>query len=120
MNEKFEDFKEEAGEMAENGREAIKNGIDQAESNVENLTESGSGRLVPYVLGALGIGIVIGLFLQREKPTNRLLDGRLEELREILGTFKKRVSSTAEDSYDDVSSALTGVVKKARKRFNLS
>ncbi len=120
MSDKIEELKNNVGEVVQEGRDALEQAADSAEDAMNDNVPSRFQGMIPYLAGAVGVGIVIGLLLPREKPSTRALDNRLEELRDLLGTIKKRVSLTAGDSYDDVSAALGGAMKKAKKRFNLS
>lgn len=78
---------------------------------------------IPIVLGALALGISIGLLIPRNNepaPLSSGLDARIDELKDLLGTLGGKVSSAAGDQYEGLSSAIGCAVKKARKRFHLS
>jgi len=96
------------------------NGIETAENTLKKSCCTPSSNPVPYIVGALGLGIVIGLLIPRETPKTSLLEGRVDELKDLLGSLKSRLSTTAGEGYEDVSATISDVVKKARKRFNLS
>lgn len=120
MSEFIDELKSEAVDTAAQSKEALLHGMDAAKDVLSEGKSCASSNPVPYIAGALAVGIVIGLLIPREKPNLSVLDGRIDELKDLLGSLKTRVSSTAEERYGDVSAAIGDVVKKARKRFNLS
>ncbi len=105
--------------MADQSREVFKQGAERVQKVVEQGKNYASSNPVPIIAGALAIGFVLGLLVPREKETiPSLLDGRIDELKDLLGSLKSKVSSTAEDGYSEVSSAIGEVLQKAKKRFN--
>ena len=119
MSEFIEELKTEVPEAVEQGKTALSEGADRAQQALEKGKSYVTANPVPFIAGALAFGFVIGLLIPRKKPApTSLLDGRLDELKELLGSLKSKVSSTAGDSYSDVSTAVGDALKKAKKRFN--
>ncbi|MEO7933010.1 MAG: hypothetical protein ABIT76_07620 [Chthoniobacterales bacterium] len=121
MNESQEENQSGASQIADQGREALKQGAERVQKVVEQGKSYAASNPVPIIAGALALGFVLGLLVPREKEaaTSRI-DGHIDELKDLLGSLKSRVSSTAEDGYSEVSSAIGDVLKKAKKRFNFS
>lgn len=117
MSEFTNEQKSDASQSAGQSQETLLNRAESALEEGKNYVKSNP---MPIIAGALAVGFVLGLLVPREKPTPRLLDGRVDELKDLLSSLGARVSSTAEDGYSEVSSAIGEVLKKARKRFNFS
>jgi len=94
-------------------------------TSVESVLEQGKSYVtanpMPIIAGALALGFVLGMLVPKEKEPEpkALLDGRLDELKDLLSSFKSKVGSRAESKYDDVSSIVGDVITKAKKRFSL-
>lgn len=94
-------------------KERVSSALDQTKDYVR-------ANPVPVITGALVLGFILGLLVPRESDERCVVNNKVDELKDLLSSFGEKISSSAGDSYGEVSSVLNDVLKKARKRFNLS
>ncbi|HEX8371440.1 MAG TPA: hypothetical protein VF585_01565 [Chthoniobacterales bacterium] len=120
MSESTEPFPSDLSEAADQGQQAVHAGTERVKEVLEQGKTYVAANPVPIIAGAFVAGILIGFLIPKEQeaPASRL-NGHIDELKDLLSNLGSKVSSSAEGSYDDVSSVLGDVLSRAKKRLNL-
>ena len=105
---------------ANDEQDALGDANERVTSALEQSKDYVRANPMPVITGALVLGFVLGLLVPRESDESRVVNNKVEDLKELLASLSGKVSSTAGDSYGELSSVLGDVLKKARKRFNIS
>ena len=109
-----------AANAVEKGQEVLQDGMDCVSTALDQGKSYVRSNPAPAIAGALVLGFVIGLLVPREPRETHVVNDRIDELKDLLGSLGSKVSARAEDGYGEVSSLLADALKKAKKRFNLS